>query len=154
MDIKQYKELEASFIEYLTQKKLRKTEERFTILKQICVFPGHFDILILHEELAKNNYHVSKATLYNTLDVLLDAGLLVRHQINSQSFQYELRHQADNHIHLVCNKCGSIREIKNQALKADIAQVKTNRFMKKYFSLYIYGICSKCRYNKKKGNRK
>ncbi|MCC8154438.1 MAG: transcriptional repressor [Tannerellaceae bacterium] len=150
MDIKLYTDLEASFNEYLTQKKLRKTEERYTILKQICCFPGHFDILLLHDELEKNNYHVSKATLYNTLEVFIDAGLIVRHQINSQSFQYELRQMAENHIHLVCSRCGSVREMKNTVLKADVNRLKTNRFVKEYFSLYVYGVCSKCRYCRKK----
>ncbi len=150
MDIKQYKELENSFTEYLIQKKLRRTEERYTILRQICQFPGHFDILLLHTELERNNYHVSKSTLYNTLDVLIEAGVIVRHQITSQSFQYELRHLAEHHIHLICSRCGDIREIKNQGLKSDVERLRTNKFVKEYFSLYVYGICSKCRYNRKK----
>lgn len=67
---------------------------------------------------SKDNFHVSKATLYNTLDVLVDAGLVVRHQITVQSVQYELRIYADTHLHLVCTRCGTMRELRNSALKA------------------------------------
>lgn len=83
--------MRALFTEYLTEKKLRKTEERYAIFKEICAFPGHFDMCMLSDRLEQDNFHVSKATLYNTLDVLVDAGLVVRHQITVQSVQYELR---------------------------------------------------------------
>ena len=91
MEAKVYTEIRALFTEYLTEKKLRKTEERYTIFKEICAFPGHFDVCMLSDRLEQDNFHVSKATLYNTLDVLVDAGLVVRHQITVQSVQYELR---------------------------------------------------------------
>ena len=105
--------MRALFTEYLTEKKLRKTEERYAIFKEICAFPGHFDMCMLSDRLEQDNFHVSKATLYNTLDVLVDAGLVVRHQITVQSVQYELRIYADTHLHLVCTRCGAIRELRN-----------------------------------------
>lgn len=88
----------------------------------------------------------SKATLYNTLDVLVDAGLVVRHQITVQSVQYELRIYADTHLHLVCTRCGAIRELRNSALKADMRNLKVSRFTPEYYCLYIYGLCSKCKF--------
>lgn len=97
MEAKVYTEIRALFTEYLTEKKLRKTEERYAIFKEICAFPGHFDVCMLSDRLEQDNFHVSKATLYNTLDVLVDAGLVVRHQITVQSVQYELRIYADTH---------------------------------------------------------
>ena len=107
MEAKVYTEIRALFTEYLTEKKLRKTEERYTIFKEICAFPGHFDVCMLSDRLEQDNFHVSKATLYNTLDVLVDAGLVVRHQITVQSVQYELRIYADTHLHLVCTSSSS-----------------------------------------------
>ena len=76
MEAKVYTEIRALFTEYLTEKKLRKTEERYAIFKEICAFPGHFDMCMLSDRLEQDNFHVSKATLYNTLDVLVDAGLV------------------------------------------------------------------------------
>jgi len=151
MDDKLYQDIEANFTVYLTDKKLRKTPERYTILEQICTFPGHFDIYALHQRLDKENFHVSKSTVYNTVEVLVDAGVLVRHQINSQSIQYELRIYAENHLHLICTRCGKLREIKNTMFNLPIDRLKTRRFYPEHHSLYVYGLCSRCKYGK---NRK
>ena len=114
-DGKMYTDMRESFSDYLTENKLRKTEERYMIFDEICAFDGHFDIYMLHRKLSDAKYHVSKATLYNTLKVLIDAGLVVRHQIDSKSVQYELKKKAATHLHLVCTKCNSIRDIKSPA---------------------------------------
>lgn len=144
METKIYSELKKQFTGYLMDKKLRKTEERYTILKHICSIQGHFDIFTLHEMLETENFHVSRATLYNTLDIFIEAGLIIRHQINPQSVQYELRLYADTHQHLICTQCGEVREIRNQTLKAEMKNLKVRRFTPEFFCLYIYGICSKC----------
>ncbi len=149
MEAKVYTEMRELFTEYLTERKLRKTEERYTIFKEICDFPGHFDVPALSEKLERNNFHVSKATLYNTLDVLVDAGLVVRHQWNAQPVQYELRIYAETHAHLICRKCGMIRELRNGAFTASARGMKISRFTPEYYCLYIYGICSKCRFKER-----
>ena len=92
------------------------------------------------------NFHVSRATLYNTLEVLVDSALIVRHQLMSQSVQYELRILAETHSHLICTKCGAIRELKDATLKKDVDGLKISRFSPEYHALYIYGVCSKCKY--------
>ena len=61
MEAKVYTEMRALFTEYLTEKKLRKTEERYAIFKEICAFPGHFDMCMLSDRLEQDNFHVSKA---------------------------------------------------------------------------------------------
>lgn len=138
------------FTEYLTEKRLRKTEERYAIFKQICAFPGHFDMCMLLDQLEQGHFHVSKATLYNTLEVLVDAGLVVRHQLGTQAVQYELRIFADTHLHLVCTRCGTVRELRNGTLKADLKNLKVARFTPEYYCLYIYGLCSKCKFKLRK----
>jgi Fur family ferric uptake transcriptional regulator len=144
-DGKMYADIRESFSDYLTENKLRKTEERYTIFDEICAFPGHFDICMLHQKLNNTKYHVSKATLYNTLKVLIDAGLVVRHQMDSKSVQYELKKKAETHLHLVCTQCNSVRDIKSPAsLTANVKALK-KRFTPEYFSLYVYGMCDKCR---------
>lgn len=139
---------------YLAEKKLRKTEERYTILKCICTFPGHFDMCLLAQKLEETNFHVSKATLYNTLQVLEDCRLIVRHQLTPQSAQYELRILAETHQHLICTKCGAIRDLKDVTLRNDLRNLKISRFTPEYYALYIYGICSKCKYRLQQKNGK
>ena len=102
MDAKKYTEMQDLFTRYLAEKKLRKTEERYAILECICSFPGHFDMCLLHQKLEEMNFHVSRATVYNTVDVLVDSGLIVRHQLTAQAVQYELRMLAETHLHLIC----------------------------------------------------
>ncbi|RHJ86641.1 Fur family transcriptional regulator [Parabacteroides sp. AM08-6] len=154
MDGKKYIELQNLFTKYLAEKKLRKTEERFAILECICNFPGHFDMCQLYQKLEDANFHVSRATLYNTLEVLVDGGLIVRHQLPTQSVQYELRSLAETHMHLVCSKCGAIRELKDATLRRDVAGLKVTRFTPEYYALYIYGLCSKCKYRLQRKNGK
>lgn len=154
MEAKLYSELKQQFTDYLVDKKLRRTEERYTILEHICGINGHFDMVSLHEVLKGNNFHVSLATLYNNVDLYIQAGLVVRHHISPQTVQFELRVHADTHQHLVCTRCGEMREIRNKTLRADIKNLKLRRFTPEYSSLYIYGICSKCTFRIRQEKRK
>jgi Fur family ferric uptake transcriptional regulator len=134
-----------SFSAYLTENKLRKTEERYAIFDEICDFRGHFDIYMLHQKLNSANFRVSRATLYNTLKMLTEAGLVIRHQLDSKSVQYELRKKAETHMHLVCTQCNRIRDIKSPISLVTSIYASRRRFTPEYFSLYVYGVCDKCK---------
>lgn len=137
-------EMRQSFTDYMSLKRLRKTEERYAIFECICRSSGHFDVNTLGEKLEETNFHVSKATLYNTLEMLREAGLIVRHQLAAQTVQYELRALAETHLHLICTKCGAIREMKDSTLKKEVGKLRISRFKPEFHALYVYGICSKC----------
>lgn len=154
IEVKVYTEIKRQFTTYMETHGLRKTLERYTILEHVCAFPAHFDIESLHEALESDNFHVSKATLYNTLEVLLDARIIVRHQISTKAVQYELRSFAETHQHLICTKCGEIREIRNQFMKTNMKNFKVPRFTPEFFCLYIYGICSKCKFRMQHNGKK
>lgn len=154
MDTKTHSDLQKQLTAYLVKKKLRKTEERYTILQQISSYSGHFDIISLHEKLESLNYHVSKATLYNTLNLFIEAGLIVRHFITSQTVQYELCSLAETHQHLICSYCGDVKEIRNQTLKANIGNLKLRRFTPEFSCLYIYGMCSRCTFRLQQESKK
>jgi Fur family ferric uptake transcriptional regulator len=154
MENKYYAESERILTEYLTQQKLRKTDERYAILEQICLFPSHFDIGKLYDCLDRMNFHVSKATLYNTLEILLAADLIVKHQFTAKSVQYELKALAETHSHLICSICGAVREFRDSSLKKDVKKLKVSKFTPMFHTLYVYGICSKCKYKIQKNNNK
>ncbi|MDR0431224.1 MAG: transcriptional repressor [Tannerellaceae bacterium] len=158
MESKLYKEIKDRFTEYLTEKKLRKTEERYIILKEICAFSGNFDINELYEKINEPVFHISKSTVYNTLGLLLKAGLVVSHQISTLSVKYELKRLAETHLHLYCTQCGMVRDVKNSNLKSFIYAMQTPKFTPEFYSLYVYGICWKCEKKLKKkvknGNKK
>jgi Fur family ferric uptake transcriptional regulator len=139
-----YDDIYKAFTGYLKEKNLRQTEERCIILKHICSFGGHFDINTLYEKLEEGPFHVSKATLYNSLDLYVEAGIVVKHQFTPQSVQFELRALANTHQHLICTKCHSVSEVSNRHLLTDLKQLKIRRFTPEYYCMYIFGVCSKC----------
>lgn len=139
---------------YLENLKLRKTPERFAILDIVLSFNAHFDAEALFKRMEEEAYHVSRATVYNTLDLLTDCGLLRKHRFgeNSQS-QYECVTDAPNHHHLICTECGKIKEIKDAELLKYLNLKKYSSFTTSYYVLYIYGICNACARRIRKENK-
>lgn len=146
------------FTEYLRINKHRKTPERFAILDAIYSIDGHFDIETLYGLMVeKENFRVSRATLYNTIVLLLDAKLLIKHVFSNNTAQYEKSFNIETHHHLVCTTCGKVSECQNEELQKDIAETDLKKFQMSHYSLYIYGTCGRCaalRRKKKKEEKK
>lgn len=141
-----------TFTEYLHSKKLRKTPERYAILDKVFDMTDHFYIESLYSALEDEAYHVSRATVYNTIELLIDCGLVRRHQFNNQPAQYEkITGVGNNHHHLICTQCGKIKEVKDPELIKTMNARRYPTFHTSYFAIYVYGMCSRCqRKNKKK----
>lgn len=138
------------FTEYLRVNGHRKTSERYAILDTIYSIKGHFGIETLQEMmLNKEKFRVSRATIYNTLILLLDAKLVIKHQFGSSS-QYERSYNMETHHHLICTMCGKVTEHHNEELQQLIAASPMKKFQMSHYSLYIYGICSKCAVSKRR----
>ena len=86
------------FTNFLNHHNHRKTPERFSILNEIYSIDGHFDIDSLYEKMNKKNYRVSRATLYNTIELLLESGLVRKHQFGDSFSQYEKCYFNNQHI--------------------------------------------------------
>lgn len=136
------KKVKKLFQDYLEKKGLRKTSERFIILEEIYNL-DHFDSQKLYERMIHRNYRVSRATVYNTLDLLMECGLVVKHQFGDNLSVYEKSYHYKQHDHLICLDCKKIFEFcdpRIQNTKNLVENVYKTRIQR--HSMTFYGNCS------------
>lgn len=107
---RQQKIVKNVFIKFLTEKGQRKTSERFAILNEIYSLNEHFEVDTLYQIMSSKNYDISIATLYNTLDLLLQCGLVQKHQFGSKPAFYEKSYFNRQHDHVILTDSGEIKE--------------------------------------------
>ncbi len=129
---------------YLEMNNHRKTPERYAILRAVYSINGHFTLDELGEKLEREyRFPVSRATLYNTLNLFMELRLVIRHRFQGTT-KYEACYDNNSHCHQMCTVCGKVTEVRSPEIVEAINALRLKRFRKDGFTLYIYGICSTC----------
>lgn len=126
--------------------KHRATPERFAVLDAVLKSQGHFDAESLYYRMISNGIKISKATVYNTLDLLQECGLVSKYRFAENTSRYEKAFGRPHHHHLICLECGDIVEFVSEKLERIQNDVcRDNNFEYQSSTLQIFGTCLKCR---------
>ncbi len=134
--------LKAQFADFLKRKKYRNTQERYNVIDRISQLDRHFSADELYLFMNREGDRISRATIYSTLDLLTQCGILMKHRFDGESATYELSSRMPNHDHLICMECGRIEEFREEGIDTIRDAVCSSLgFRPVTHSLQIFAVC-------------
>lgn len=135
----------AGFTRYLRDRRLPVTRQRLEVASALFQSPDHPSADRLQRALAEQGLEVGTATVYRTLDLLVDSGLVREHDFGEGFRRYEPTSERSRHEHLVCRRCGRAVEFINERLERMLEMIADeHRFLHRQHRVEIYGLCLDC----------
>ena len=134
------------FRDYLRSRNLPLTEQRARVAQALFSTHKHVSVEEIIERLHEERVLIGKATVYRTLDLLVESGLVREHDFGEGFKRYEYLAGPADHEHLICEGCGKLIEFKSpeiDELKRELA--RAHNFRPRYHRLEVYGLCEDCR---------
>ena len=142
MDEQFIKDKEAAFLEFIQTKGLKTTRQRSTIVHVFFRLRGHISVEELLREVKLVNPRIGYATVYRTLHLLVESGLVEERRFGDGLARYEGRNEVEHHDHMICLECGKIREFSHPRLLELQAKLAEESGFKIYrHRLELYGTC-------------
>ncbi len=133
------------FEKFLDRKGLKMTRSRKTILDAVFETHDHFNADQLYEQIRLQDQTVSRATVYRTIPLLVETGLVKQSMRRNSKNYYEHIYGHPSHLHLICTRCGGIFEVKSGSLEKELRALCRKRdFRIGEFSISVKGYCRKC----------
>jgi len=133
------------FKEALKKEGLKYTPQRTAVLEEIIKDKGHRESEEIYLALKKRGQHVSRATVYRTMDILVNNGFARKMNLGDGRARYESKVNSPHHDHLVCMDCGLIVEFMDQKIEdlQDKIAIQYNFQLKRHIH-QLFGLCKKC----------
>ena len=129
---------------YMEEKAMRKTPERYEILRVAGLANGIFTIEELMGLMQKHGeFQVSRATLFNTMELFCEAGLAIKHSLATAA-HYEMRTDNYPKAYVICRQCNTITKVSTSTAKLALQNLHVRYFSIEEKLLYMHGLCRKC----------
>ena len=143
------------FARYLTSKDLKLTKERKAVLQEIFRHPGHLEAEELAHNLRKKSKRASRATIYRTLDLLVESGIVRKVDLGHGHSHYELGLDHPHHEHMICIKCGRVLEFSDRSIEKALSRLCTESgFEHTSHRFQIFGYCDRCKKAERQARRR
>lgn len=139
-------ELKVRYNRYIQENQLKSSKRRDLIFEYILGIQGHFTIDTIYQEMIKIDPGIGIATIYRTVRLFVDCGILVEQAFGEKKGWFEIIDlMNEHHDHMICKLCGKIIEFQSKAIEKGKQQIADeHRFIIHSHKLEIYGLCSSC----------
>ena len=139
---------------FMEEKAMRKTPERYEILRVAGLTGGIFtidDLMHLMNEHAQ--FQVSRATLFNTMELFCEAGLVIKHSLATAA-HYEMRTDSSPKAYVICRQCNTITKVSTSTARLALQNLHVRYFNIEDKLVYMHGLCRKCQAKNRQEARK